>query len=282
MKKKVFLAGWDVRLNGDIQCNNYIATQITTEEVVKNLTCGLELIFENEKLVEAFDYEEGTQYPRLLLADEKGFSYPDYQPNNLLQIVETQEGLHQLGGEVPSEFKLPESNSSVPFQYFGFISNEDANFNWLPFHVHLICPIYLNIEKVFLDYTFPYHPTIINKLEIESAETVYEENIGKDSEIVFEEVKYNFHESLKWSQYGHAGVPIWKQFPKIPVCPKSGKLMKLLCQLDGTLKVKRSNIAPNDDWDEQYFEELDFSEVGSLYIFFEPSSQIACYLIQNS
>jgi hypothetical protein len=37
MKKRVFLAGWDVRLNGDIQCDNYIATQITTEEVVQNL-----------------------------------------------------------------------------------------------------------------------------------------------------------------------------------------------------------------------------------------------------
>jgi hypothetical protein len=40
-----------------------------------------------------------------------------------------------------------------------------------------------------LDYSSPYRPTIINKLEIESAETAYEENIDKDSEIVFEEVK---------------------------------------------------------------------------------------------
>lgn len=200
----------------------------------------------------------------------------------MFQIVENQDGLHQLGGEVPPDFELPKSNSTVPFQYFGCISNIDSNFNWLPFRIHLTCPIYLNIEKVFLDYSSPSHPTIINKIELESSDTAYDENLNKDSEIVFEEVKYNFLERVEWSHYGHAGVPIWKQSPRIPVCPKSGKLMKLLCQLNGVMKIKRSNIAPNDDWDEQYFEELDFSEVGSLYIFFEPSSQIACYLIQNS
>ncbi len=59
----------------------------------------------------------------------------------------------------------------VPFQYLSFINNEDPIFNCLPFTIHLTCPIFLNIEQVFLDYTNPNLPVLINKEEVESVKT---------------------------------------------------------------------------------------------------------------
>lgn len=280
--KSIFLAGWEVHLNGDQQCENFIATQITNEATVKTLYSGIELIFENQKLIKAYDYEDGDRKDRQLKKDEIGLEYKKFEENKILQLVEDKAGLHQLGGEIPNEFQIPENNCVVPFQYLGYINNQDRNFNWLPFKVHLICPIYLNIENVFLDYSDLNKPTIINKEEVESTDTSYDEDLNQNSEIVFNEMKFSFIEGKEFSEIGDAGIPNWIQYPAIPICPKSGNRMKFLCQLNRGVSAKRTNVEPKDEWYRNYYEELNFWGDGDLFVFFEPTSKVACYFIQNT
>lgn len=280
--KSVFLAGWEVHLNGDQQCENFIATQITNKATVETLYSGIELVFENDKLIRAYDYEEGSRKVRELKADEIGLEYKEFEENRILQLVEDENGIHQLGGEIPNDFQLPENNCVVPFQYLGFIDNRDKNFSWLPFKVHLICPIYLNIDNIFLDYSNPNNPKIINRDEVEKADTSYDDDLNQTSEIVFNEMKFSFVEEEEFSGTGHSGLPNWIQYPDIPMCPKSGKRMKFLCQLNGGVTAKRTNVEPKDEWYRHYYEELNFWGDGDLFVFFEPSSKVACYFIQNT
>ena len=69
-------------------------------------------------------------------------------------------GLHQIGGKKPDDLNYPQNKFTGNFQYVAFINNKDKLFEWLPFGLHLICPIYLNIEQLFLDYTDPKNPKI--------------------------------------------------------------------------------------------------------------------------
>ena len=280
--KSIFLAGWEVHLNGDQQCENFIATQITSKSVVKKLYSGIELVFENDKLIKAYDYEQGTRNHRVLKEDEIGLEYKEFKENKLLLIVNRQHGLHQLGGEIPNDFQLPEHNCVVPFQYLGFINNRDENFSWLPFKVHLTFPIYLNVGQVFLDYSNPSNPTIINREEVEDADTSYEDDLHQNSEIVFNEMKFAIIEEHGFSEMGHSGFPNWIQYPDIPMCPKSGKRMKFLLQLNKGVDAKRTNVAPKNEWYRHYYEELNFWGDGDLFVFFEPTSKVACYFIQNT
>ncbi|OXA81084.1 hypothetical protein SAMN05444397_109206 [Flavobacterium aquidurense] len=280
--KSVFLAGWEVRLNGDQQCENFIATQITNKSTVETLYSGIELVFENDKLIKAYDYEDGDRKDRELRVEEIGLEYKKFEENRILQLVEDNRGLHQLGGEIPNEFQIPENNCVVPFQYLGYINNQDRNFNWLPFKVHLICPIYLNIENVFLDYSNLNKPTIINREEVENTNTSYNEDLNQTSEIVFNEMRFSFVEKKEFSGTADAGIPNWIQYPDIPICPKSGNRMKFLCQLNGGVSAKRTNVEPKDEWYRHYYEKLNFWGDGDLFVFFEPTSKVACYFIQNT
>ncbi len=282
MAKRVFLAGWEVHLNGDKQCENFIATQITNKETVETLYSGIELVFENNKLIRAYDYQEGNRKDRELKPDEIGLEYKEFEENQILQLVEDPNGLHQLGGEIPDDFQLPENNCVVPFQYLGFINNQDKNLSWLKFKVNMTCPIFLNIGNVFLDYSNPNKPTIINKEEVENSDTSYEDDLNQNSEIIFNDLKFSFVEKEEFSGTGHSGLPNWIQYPDIPMCPKSGKRMKFLCQINGGVNAKRTNVAPHKESWRHYYEELNFWGDGDLFVFFEPTSKVACYFIQNT
>lgn len=282
MTKSIFLAGWEVYLNGDQQCENFIATQITNKATVERLYSGIELVFKNDKLIKAYDYKEGVRKDRELKDDEVGLTYKEFEENRILQSVEDKNGIHQLGGEIPNDFQLPENNCLVPFQYLGYIDNHDIKFNWLPYKIHLTCPIYLNIGNVFLDYSDPTQPVIINKEEVEDADTSYNDDLNQESEIVFNEMRFSFVEAEEFSGTEHSGIPNWIQYPDIPMCPKSGKRMKFLCQLNGGITSKRTNVEPKDEWYRHYYEELNFWGDGDLFVFFEPTSKVACYFIQNT
>jgi len=278
----MYLLGWEVLLNGDTQCENFIATQITNKHTFEYANVGLELIFGDKKLVRVNKYNDGICEERTLEDEEVGLPYREFKENKLLNLSESIFGLHQLGGEIPDDFQLPDNQCVVPFQYLGFINNEDKNFNWLPFKVHLACPIYLNIGHVYLDYSNPSKPTIINREEVESAGTEFADDLNQNSEIVFNESKFSSTEDAEFSGMEHAGIPLWIQNPDIPMCPKSGRRMKFLCQLNGGISAKRTNVVPKDKRYSHYYEEMNFWGDGDLFVFFEPTSKVACYFIQNT
>lgn len=279
----IYLIGWEVLLNGDQQCQNFIATQITDQQTFEHTGFGLELIFTNKKLTLVNEYNDGVRTERILEKEEIGMPYFEFKKNKILNAIESNDGLHQLGGELPDGFQLPENNCAVPFQYLGFIDHRDPNFGWLPFKLHLTCPIYLNIFNVFLDYTDPNKPFIINREDVESADNPYGDDLNPNSEIVFNEMRFSFREDLAYYSDGHSGIPKWIQFPNIPTCPKSGKRMKFLCQSrGGDLATKRTNIVPKDESDRRHYEKLHFWGDGDLFVFFEPTSKVACYFMQST
>jgi hypothetical protein len=274
--KRVYLAGWDVHLDGAEHCEDFIATQITTKEIIENIT-GIELVFENDALVKAFEYDDGTKKEKKLEPDELGLKFQQFPLNRIYNFEESSRGKHQLGGDVPKGFTLPVCNTAVPFQYLGFIDNKGKIFDWLPFKLHLTSPIYLNVMNVFLDYTDPMSPVVINREDLEEADTSHDE-LKKDSVIVFDSARFDFIEDIEFGVSGHAGIPQWIQASDIPRCPKSGTRMKFVCQLRDGVEVKRSNVVDPDN----YFKEMEFWGDGDLFVFFEPSSKVACYFIQNT
>lgn len=276
----IYLLGWEVLLIGDEICENFIATQITNKQTFEFASVGLELVYQDKRLLKVNEYNDGIRVERELNEDEIGLQYSDYEENIILNVFQTIEGLHQLGGEIPHDFHLPDHNCTTSFQYLGFINNLDKNFDWLPFKLHLICPIYLNIGNVFLDYTNPLKPSIINRQEVEAADT--DDDLNPNSEIVFNEMKFSFIEDFEFGMGGHSGIPNWIQNPDIPICPKTGKRMTFLCQLNGGVTVKRTNVVAKSDMYQNYFKEMNFWGDGDLFVFFETTSKVACYFIQHT
>ncbi len=198
------------------------------------------------------------------------------------------EGIHQLGGVCPEDFIMPKNNFISNIQYLGVIRNIDSIFNWLPFELHLICPILLDFDYIYVDYSNPLKPNILfpeNTAEITSAY----DNLTSESILEFKKVNVNAVESELAATYLEDGIgncvkPNWEQHSKIPKSPKNNKKMKFVCQLISTNKVQtyNSNIFRTDDNDSWLITEFDFWCDGSLYIYFDVESKIGCYFIQNT
>jgi hypothetical protein len=146
--------------------------------------------------------------------------------------------------------------------------------------------LHQNIETVYLDYTEPDHPRIIHPQNTAAVDTEYDE-LTEDSTVVFEAVQVSARavsEVDEWHCIGLAGTPEWLQTALVPVCPKSGKPMRFLCQLMsfGEIKVASTNVQSFTSYMQQYFETLNFWGDGSLYVYIEPDSKVVCYTMQNT
>jgi hypothetical protein len=286
MTKSIYLAGWEVVLNGDEQCQRFMETQCTNKSTLDALPSGIELVFEEDQLVGVYEYEEGEMMGGKELKEEEiGMPYEYYEPKSFFQFEKDENGPHQLGGEKPNDFQFPENNCEVPFQYIGFINDEDLNFSFLPFTLHLVCPIFLEIDKVFLDYSNPNFPVLLNREEVERAENSFPEDLNASSEIIYHALRMRAEESVSFYDddgIGAAGVPVWIQYPMFPTCPKSGRLMRFVCQLTNGVSAKSSNVVPHNEHYRRYFEKLNFCSDGDLFVFFEPESKVACYFMQHT
>lgn len=281
--KNIYLLGWEVHLNGDEQCLHFIATQATDKDSILQSDMNLELVFENDRLARVYEYKDGQATMRPLQPDEAGMPYPEgIETNQQYRLEPSIDGPHQMGGELPTDFQFPEHQCAVSFQYLGYISDKAAEFRWLPFTLHLACPIYLNFDYMFLDYTDALHPVLLNKEAVERVGTCFEADLHPHSEIVFEAMPFQFIPIHSEGGMGHAGIPNWMQFPKIPVCPKSGERMRFVCQLNHGVKTQRSNLTAVNTRMNEYYSALIFGGDGDLYVFFEPTSRVACYFIQST
>jgi len=286
-EQRLYLSGWEVNFDGSEDCMNFIKTQASSKEDAMTQYSALELIFQKGKLAEIVEYEEGEEMgERELKPGEDKFKYIEVPPNEIYQLEIGEGGYSYLGGEIPMGVTTPKFDFVAPIQYLGMLSPEDKAFDWLPYDLHLICPIYLNIGNFYVDYSNSRMPNVFDIDALKATDNSYEKELKFDSEIVFE--KTPIHTPIAKEPYGKmglAGAPHWIQYPDIPKCPKSGKLMKFVCQLSSEhhdLPVARTNVKARDDFYQRYFEHLNFWADGDLFIFFEPESQIACYLIQNT
>lgn len=282
-EKHMFLAGWEAEFNGDEQCEKFMSTQVIDKQTAHTIYSSIELIFENSKLIRAFDLEEGIKTERTLSDSEKGLEYVNLQPHQIFQIIKSRPSHSYLGGEIPEGFTIPKFEFNAPFQYLGKFSKTDDAFSWLPFDLHLVAPIYLNFHSLFIDYSDPLSPKVLDVDDLKETDNSYDD-LKPDSEIVYEKTYFITQKSRDFGyNLGHTGVPSWIQYPEIPSCPKSKKTMRFLCQLtSNSVKTKRTNVNPEDEWYKQYFEDMNFWGDGDLFIFFDPESKVACFIIQNT
>lgn len=196
----------------------------------------------------------------------------------------TDDSENYLGGVPPPEFSIPSFEFNAPFQYLGKLSKGDEAFDWLPFDLHLVAPIYLDIEKIYLDYSDPNHPKVINIEELKITGTAYD-GLKPDSEVIFKKVPFKTEISDKILNIpGHSGVPFWVQQDDIPICPITNQAMEFVCQLESNTGVMTewTNVKLKNESYFQYFEEMNFWIDGSLFVFFNQKSKVVCIIIQNT
>lgn len=283
-EERIYLAGWEARFNGDSQCEKFIRTQGVDSKTAKTIWSSIELVFENKKLVHIYEYDEGLKSEREIEPSEQGFQFVDILQHRIFQLQAAPESQSYIGGEAPSELKIPSFDFNAPFQYLGLFSNKEEVFSWLPFDLHLIAPLYSNFDKLYIDYTDPMKPIVLNEDELQRGGSSYED-LKPNSEIVFSKVSIKGVASFDYGDgVGHTGVPNWIQYPDIPACPKSKRTMRFLCQLhdENGVSVQRTTVTPKEEFYQRYFSRLNFWGDGDLYIFFEPDSKVACLLIQHT
>ena len=284
-QKTQYLGGWEVNLDGEPDCNRFIETQLTTAKVAESMPAHIALKYDNNgDLTSAICYDEDGSSADLTF--EKGkVKYRNMRINWLYDFIKNREGRSYLGGPIPKLFEIPENECPGSFQYLGMLNKSSEAFLWLPFNVHLIAPIFMDMDKVWLDYSNPNAPQIINMDEVNDLSTAYEE-LQNDSFIEFEKVRFDTIKTNEITIFslGSAGIPTWIQNPDIPICPKTKKTMRFLCTIESSDQVNTSktNIIPQDEWHGAYFENMNFWASGNLYVFFEPDSKTACYLIQST
>jgi hypothetical protein len=217
-----------------------------------------------------------------------GFLNNLFGSEKMYEMLFDEHGKHQLGGDVPKDFEVPENEFKAGFQYLGFIDNSEDIFSWLPFKLNLIAPIYLDFDSVYLDYENQSAPKIIYPENTSGIGTAYD-TIDKNSIVIYEAKKISFKEFVgvteenEFDNIGFAGKPNWNQNNNIPVCPKTNKKMKFVCQLTSwsELKTKYTNVIAGDSYEEKLFQKMNFWDDGDLYIFMQPESKTVCCFIQN-
>lgn len=198
------------------------------------------------------------------------------------EFIEDKNGIHQIGGKIPTDFKIPVNDFISSFQYIGYLNNEDEKLGWLPFKLHLICPIYLNIDKVFLDYTEKNQPQIISPNNAAEIDSEYLE-LNADSYIEFESRQLALKATEEIDDMECIGItknPFEVQNLEIPTCPKSNREMKFVCQLMTFEEI--SVVERNFETDEEYLGHMNFWCDGSLFVFCDPDSKTICYFIQST
>lgn len=86
--KKIFLSGWEVTFNGDEDCQKFLRTQVVNEAYALEEYSAIELIFENDKLIQAFDYDYGEKLERELMPEEIGMPYQELKPHTIHDITQ--------------------------------------------------------------------------------------------------------------------------------------------------------------------------------------------------
>ncbi len=307
MEKKVFLTvdTYDLTLDGSVECNDMIATHATTEAIASGLDYATTLVFDDGRLVQALNTGKSFRKKDKTIPLPEGSENivcPDTEPHLPYNLRFTNNtAASWLGGEPPEGFVMPECGI-VSFQYLGYLSGSD---------LHLVFPLYSDVAKLFIDSTDPMRPVVLNTEEVADATTAYGDYIDTGTQLAFvrHEIEFFAPENNKkrgaFTSYCGAGIPNWMQRPTIPHCPRSGKRMEFavqVCsQMANAIPVESSNVVSlglervevvgtNGQIDvrrrirpiENEFKRMGFWGSGTLYVFVQPETKVACLFIQNS
>ncbi len=290
MKKIIYLIGSEVLLNGDEQSLKFIETQAVEKEVARENVDGLELVFKDTKLVKKYQWMYGER-DELSLEESEAYMELKFDPiPHQIYIIEKSETTSEsyLGGRIPMGFIIPKFNKKPSFQFLGTLSNATKGLEWLPFDLLLAVPLFGHVDPLFLDYSDPLSPKVLNEDTYLNSD--YEDEIVKhDTEIFYKKTFIKTDQTHEIPEFGEnlgiIGVPTWIQYPAIPACPKSGKTMKFICQLNSGIDIPlefTSLVFDEKLNSRRHILNLNFYIDGDLFLFIEPESKVVCVIIQHT
>jgi hypothetical protein len=283
-----FIGGWEIDFNDHKSATSFLLTQGVDEEAF-NFFCivqkGLRLTIENNKCFELYERyltANGEFEEELIQQDSFDLPIRDWEDHAIFFLEKDAEGLHVIGGRKPEEFILPETQDvKSQFHFIGTLDGRDPFFRWLNLSkLHIAFPLYQFGSRIFLDYSDPNKPIILNPdtfdYQLPSDVDPFPDELDfPDPDysypIHFLEARYrstshiNVEKYMETSDLMLCGVPLWYQAPNIPICPKTGERMKFVCTINSDLEIKTTS---ND------YDFLNFGDYGHLFVFFHPSSKI--------
>ena len=277
-----YLAGWEVNWDDSEFVEAFLVTQGVDKkgfDFFKKVQSGLELHLEGNKLIRCFEHwERGKKLDAELI----NLPISSWEEHEIFFLEKSNKGLHRIGGVLPEGLILPTHDKlKTPFQYIGTIDSSDKYFRWLPMpKFHIIYPVYECNFGVFLDYSNPNEPRIIEPVTFDPA--WYEVGMEKITPI-FSETRFTTTERWNPERFENngqllCGVPLWYQAPEVPRNPITGKVMKYICTINSDTEIKITNYESNREYIRDDY--LIFADMGHLYVFFDPDTKIAHFQIQ--
>jgi hypothetical protein len=279
---KKYMGGSGVIWSDNKLVEAFLLTQGVDEngfKFFKEVQTGLELFVEGNKLIRAYQH-----YPNNRELKEELLNLPisSWEDHKVFFLEKSNQGTHIIGGELPKELKLPTHlKLKTPFQFIGTIDCTDKYFNWLRISkFHIIYPTFECSYGVFLDYSNPNEPQIVDPVNFSPA--WYEDGLEKIHPI-YTATRYITTdrwdpEKIDRNDQLQCGVPLWIQAPGIPKNPQTGKVMKYVCTICSDKELKISNY--KDEVGPFRSNYLIFADVGRLYVFFDPETKTAHLQIQ--
>lgn len=219
---------------------------------------------------EHFEGEVDTVRTRIRLPDVA------FTPHTLGIFAKDAGGRHQIGGAPPANLQLPScTEMQTSFQYLGFIDGTDPFFSWIGVpYLHITYPLFECNFGVYLDWTDPWNPRILNPETFDPA--WWDETQSGWDTVRFTPVRYTVctpDNGTAFSMQSLCGVPLWLQAPEIPVCPVTGEPMRFVCQLASNEDIL---VTPDSEGADLPFadEYLCFGDCGYLYVFYHPESKV--------
>ncbi|NVK83804.1 MAG: hypothetical protein HWE21_05750 [Cytophagia bacterium] len=202
----------------------------------------------------------------------------DWADHKYFFLVPASEGPHQVGGNCSKEIEF---NSPYGFSFIAAIDGKDPLFDWVKAdQLNIFYPLNTCcLGGLFIDWADESNPIVLNP-EVMTNDWNSGDNDGA-AQATFNDIKYKstteIDVQLLEDEFGDThicGVPLWYQAPDIPICPKTGEVMKYVTTI-------RSN-AKNQlvEGKSMFGDFLTFMDMGFLYVFWEPTSKVMYLTVQ--
>lgn len=284
-----YLAGWEVDFEDMEEAKRFLQTHAVDRkgfDFFKTVNFALELKMTKQGTIDCFEYQPGGYIKKK--AEDIRLPDIDWEEHKLFFLKKSTVGQHAVGGEKPPGLELPyHPNLKTSFQYMGCIDGTDPYFQWVDTpELHILFPVYECNFGIYLDWNEPNHPVVLNPETFDPA--WWDESVEGYENVVFESTRYVSTTEIDMKPFENAatpddilvcGIPIWIQYPEIPVCPKTNETMKYVCAInsDNEIKIKSSCRVKNLPFSDEY---LCFGDYGKLFVFYHPDSKIMHVNIQ--
>lgn len=285
MTQSRYIAGWEIDFDNHDQFKKILLTQGIDSygfELFSTIQSATELVIEDGKTIKAIQH-----FSDIMQTSELDIPLPieDWPDRCCFFLSKDSSGIHNIGGPIPNSFQVPHHNAlKSNFIYIGTLDCSDPKFRWLNLDkLHLTYPVYEGAFEIYLDYQNPNAPVILNP-EIFNYSWI-DDNVKGIERVKFVSQNYKTIEKVDFDElinnnkdYLHCGVPKWYQYPQIPTCPKTGKLMQFVCTINSDSDIV---FVDNEGIENPPFaDRLIFGDEGYLYVFYEPESKVLSLNVQ--